>query len=357
MEHTVHPKHKADHSAGRTDYSSKGRQSGPSGHPSVDKSHGATTSECKQHNSSGHMGQPAHGKSIGKRLSVNAATTSFWTFTAPGFLIFLAVVLIPFAIGIGYSLTSWNGIAKSMPFVGLANYARLFSDPKAHASLWFTARFTATVVAASNLLGLLLALGLTGGSRFDRALRVVFFLPNVIGGLILGFVWRFILVNGFPALGAVTGIAWLANPWLGDAVTGFWGTVVVYVWKTAGYLMVVYIAALLAIDRHMLEAANIDGAGAIQTLVRIKLPLVMPAVTVCLFLMISWAFKLFDVIFSLTNGGPFSSTEAFALNIYNEAFMYNNYGYASAKAVVFFVLVAAITLVQVSLTKRKEVRL
>jgi raffinose/stachyose/melibiose transport system permease protein len=297
-------------------------------------------------------------KTSSLRIRKNTLDSSFWVFTLPGFLIFSVVVLVPFVIGIGYSLTSWNGIAIQMPYVGLANYKKLITDdPRAMSSLWFTVRFTFTVVVLSNCIGFLLALGLTNATGGKGALRVIFFLPNVIGGLILGFIWRFILVHGVPSVGTATGIAWLSMPWLGDPATGFWGIVIVYVWKTAGYLMVIYIAALLSIDRSMLEAANIDGAPPLKILTSIKLPLVMPAITVCLFLMISWAFKLFDVIFSLTNGGPYGSTEAFALNIYNEAFLYNNYGYASAKAVLFFMFVALLTLVQVWLTKRKEVQL
>ncbi len=147
------------------------------------------------------------------------------------------------------------------------------------------------------------------------------------------------------------------TPWLGDVITSFWGTVIVYVWKTAGYLMVIYIASLLSIDKSMLESATIDGASPFKTLLYIKVPLMMSAITICLFLMLSWAFKLFDVIFSLTGGGPFGSTEIFALNIYNEAFLYNNYGYASAKAVIFFIIVALITLLQVRATKKREVSL
>lgn len=293
-----------------------------------------------------------------KANSLNRLGPSYWAFTLPGFIVFAVIVLIPFFIGIGYSLTTWNGISGNMPFVGMTNYKKLFTDdPGAISSLWFTIRFTVTVVILSNLIGFLLALGLTNATGGKGALRVIFFLPNVIGGLILGFIWRFIFVHGVPAIGTATGISWLSAPWLGDPKTAFWGTVVVYVWKTTGYLMVIYIAALLSIDRNMLEAASIDGAKPLRILFSIKIPLVMPAITVCLFLMISWAFKLFDVIFSLTNGGPYGSTESFALNIYNEAFIYNNYGYASAKAVLFTILVALISLMQVRTTKRREIQL
>lgn len=283
--------------------------------------------------------------------------SSYWIATLPGFLVFLSVVLIPFFIGFGYSFTAWNGIGKHADFLGLENYKNALSDdPKAIASVFFTARFTISVVIVSNLIGFLLALGITALKRGQGPLRVVFFLPNVIGGLILGFIWRFLLINGLPAIGELLHSDLLSKPWLGDATTAFWGTVIVYVWKTTGYLMVIYIAALLSIDQNLFDAAQIDGAKALSILFRIKIPLIMPAITICLFLMLSWSFKLFDVIFSLTGGGPFSATESFALNIYNEAFLYNNYGYASAKAVIFTVLVALLTLLQVKATKSREVQ-
>jgi raffinose/stachyose/melibiose transport system permease protein len=282
---------------------------------------------------------------------------SYWIATLPGFLIFAGVVLLPLIIGFGYSFTTWTGIGKQASFVGFSNYVRVLSnDPKALASLLFTARFTLTVVLLSNIIGFSLALAITALAWGQGPLRVIFFLPNVIGGLILGFIWRFLLINGLPAIGALMHIQAFTTPWLGDAATAFWGTVLVYVWKTAGYLMVIYIAALLSIDQNLFDAAHIDGAKTLSVLLHIKIPLIMPAITVCLFLMLSWAFKLFDVIFSLTGGGPFGSTESFALNIYNEAFLYNNYGYASAKAVLFTVLVAILTLFQVRVTKSREVQ-
>ncbi|MCY1152526.1 MAG: sugar ABC transporter permease [Sphaerochaetaceae bacterium] len=282
----------------------------------------------------------------------------YWIFTLPGFLIFTLVVMIPFIIGIRYSFFSWNGISKTKIFVGFTNYLNLFTnDEGAINSLTFTFKYTFTVVILSNLIGLILALLIVKIPNFKGLFRVIFFLPNVIGGLILGFIWRFLLINALPVIGNFLHINAISYPWLGDLTSSYWGTVIVYVWKTTGYLMVIYIASLLTIDKNILEAANIDGATNSTVFLKIKLPLIMPAITICIFLMLSWAFKLFDVIFSLTNGGPFGSTEAFALNIYNEAFKFNNYGYASAKSVLFFILVALISVFQVRFTKKREVSL
>ena len=201
-----------------------------------------------------------------------------------------------------------------------------------------------------------MALLLTQALKTRNILRTIFFMPNVIGGLLLGFIWSFIFVKGFATIGELTGLAFFNLPWLGDAPTAFWGIVIVTVWKGAGYVMVIYIAGLTNVPKDMIEAARIDGATRLQMLSKITLPLIMPAITVCLFLTISWGFKVFDLIVSLTKGGPFNSTESVSLNIYQEAFRNNRYSdLGSAKAVIFFLIVALITVIQVTITKKREV--
>jgi raffinose/stachyose/melibiose transport system permease protein len=180
-------------------------------------------------------------------------------------------------------------------------------------------------------------------------------MPNVIGGLLLGFIWQFIFIKGFASIGELTHIGFFELPWLADATTGFWGIIIVSVWQGAGYLMVIYIAGFANVPSDLLEAARMDGASRFQLFRKIKLPLIMPAVTVCFFLSISWAFKIFDIVLSLTKGGPYNSTESIALNIYQEAFRNNRYGLGTAKALIFFFIVALITVIQVVYTKRKEV--
>lgn len=277
-------------------------------------------------------------------------------FVGPALFIFLLIVGSSFAFGIYYSFTEWNGVSKQATWVGLDNYKYLFTaDPGVADSAWYTVRFTLTCTVISNLLGLFLALALTQPFRGTQVYRAVFFLPNVIGGIILGFIWRFIFGTAFNSFAEMTNLGFFQLPWLGTPMTGFWATVIVFVWKTSGYLMVIYIAAIVSIDESLIEAAKIDGASWWQITWRVTLPLIVPAFTVCLFLMLSWSSKLFDVIFSLTQGGPYGSTEAFALNIYKEAFEYNNYGLASAKAVIFFIVVGIVTLLQVNATKRMEI--
>ncbi|MDF2936046.1 MAG: transporter permease [Paenibacillaceae bacterium] len=277
-------------------------------------------------------------------------------FVGPAFVFFSAVVLIPFFLGMYYSFTDWNGVNTHMSWVGLENFRQIFTEDKAFWQAFsFTARFSLCSVVLMNLLAFSLAFLLTRPLKTRNILRTVFFLPNVIGGLLLGFIWQFIFVKGFASIGAATGIGFFELPWLGDERTAFWGILIVSIWQGAGYLMIIYIAALVNIPSELLEAARIDGATTWDTLKSIMLPLVMPAVTVCLFLAISWAFKMFDLNLSLTKGGPFRSTESVALNIYAEAFQNNRYGLGTAKALLFFLAVAAITGLQVFLTKRKEV--
>ncbi|HUC92493.1 MAG TPA: sugar ABC transporter permease [Paenibacillus sp.] len=277
-------------------------------------------------------------------------------FTGPATLAFAIIVVLPFFMGMYYSFTDWNGVAGNPTFVGLDNFKALLADDNFRTSFGFTARFTAVAVVLTNAVAFLLALLLTQRLKTRNMLRTLFFLPNVIGGLLLGFIWQFIFVKGFAAIGGLTGIPFFNLPWLGDEATAFWGVVIVSVWSGAGYLMVIYIAALINVPADLTEAAEIDGATAWQRLRHIIVPLIMPAVTISLFLALSWSFKTFDVILSLTGGGPFASTRSVALDIYLEAFTNNRYGLGTAKAFVFFLIVAAITTLQVWITKKREVQ-
>jgi raffinose/stachyose/melibiose transport system permease protein len=280
----------------------------------------------------------------------------FALFVGPAFLAFTIIVLIPFFTGIYYAFTDWNGVTGNIKWVGFDNFTYLFTEDKQfQKSFWLTTKYTVVAIILTNIVGFGLALLVTQMLKTRNVLRTVFFLPNLIGGLLLGFVWQFIFVKGFASIGQLTGISLFQLPWLGDAKTAFWGIVIVSVWQGAGYIMLIYTAALQNVPQELIEAAKIDGANRWQILRHITMPMVAPAVTVCLFLTISWSFKIFDVNLSLTNGGPFKSTEMLALNIYTEAFVNNRYGLGEAKALIFFIVVAAITTIQVMYTKKKEV--
>jgi raffinose/stachyose/melibiose transport system permease protein len=280
----------------------------------------------------------------------------FTLFVGPVLLAFILIVLIPFFTGIYYAFTDWNGVTGSVKWVGLDNFKYLFTEDKQfQTSFILTTKYTVVAIILTNLIGFGLALLVAQKLKAKNVLRTVFFMPNLIGGLILGFIWQFIFVKGFASIGELTGIPLFELAWLGDAKTAFWGIVIVSVWQGAGYIMIIYIAALQNVPQELIEAARIDGANRFQVLRHITMPLVAPAVTICLFLTTASSFKVFDANLSLTNGGPFKSTEMLALNIYTEAFVNNRYGIGEAKALIFFIVVAAITVLQVSISKKREV--
>ena len=277
-------------------------------------------------------------------------------FVGPALLFFLVIQIIPFLMGVYYSFTSWNGVSSVVEWVGFANYKRIFTNDQAFFnSFMFTTKFMFAAVIISNLIGFGFALLLNAALKTRNLLRTVFFLPNVIGGLLLGFIWQFIFVKGFASVGEMTGISFFQLPWLGDEKTAFWGIVIVFAWQISGYMMVIYVAALQGVDNSLLEAARIDGASNFTLITKIIIPLILPAFTICFFLTISMAFKIFDLNLSLTGGGPFNSTQSVAINIYQEAFQYNRYGLGTAKSIIFFVVVAIFTTVQVMATKKREV--
>ncbi|MGZ0085968.1 carbohydrate ABC transporter permease [Caldibacillus thermoamylovorans] len=318
-------------------------------------------------NSQTKLGNVKMGLNNGKEINVSPSVSLhskrklknaglFALFVGPALLAFTIVVIIPFLSGIYYAFTDWNGVTGQIKWVGFDNFRYLFTEDKQfQKSFILTTKYTVVAIILTNVIGFGLALLTTQMLKTRNVLRTVFFMPNLIGGLLLGFIWQFIFVKGFASIGQLTGISLFERAWLGDAKTAFWGIVIVSVWQGAGYIMMIYIAALQNIPQELIEAAKIDGANRWQVLRHITIPLVAPAVTVCLFITTASSFKIFDVNLSLTNGGPFKSTEMLALNIYTEAFVNNRYGIGEAKALIFFVVVAAITLVQVMYSKKKEV--
>lgn len=277
-------------------------------------------------------------------------------FTLPLVFIFTTVVIVPFFIGIGYSFFSWDGLPLNPKiFVGLDNYINLFKDERFISSAGHTILFTVFAIVLINLLGLVFALMATTKLKVRNIARTMLFMPYLIGGLILGYIWNFILGDAFAAIGENLGMSSIFFNWLLDPKFALVALVIVSTWQMAGYIMIIYITGIQAIPDDVIEAAEVDGAGFWQTLFRIKFPLLMPSFTICLFLTLSNCFKIFDVNLSLTGGGPSNATEMFAMNIYNEIFSLNNFGYGQAKAILFFIVVAVVAMIQVSITKKKEV--
>jgi len=282
----------------------------------------------------------------------------YFIFTMPLFLVFLIVVLVPFLIGIYYSFINWGGIdGTPKVFVGFDNYTALLQDKRFLASSWNTIKFTIFALVSVNLLGLVFALLVTSGLKTSNLVRTLLFMPNLIGGLILGYIWRFIFTDGGNQIGLLTGLDNIFFNWLIDPNYALIALVVVFTWQMAGYTMVIYIAGIQGISDEVMEAAKVDGANIWHRMTKIVFPLLMPSFTICLFLTLSGAFKIYDVNLSLTNGGPIHHTELFAMNVFNEIFGYGNYGLGQAKAILFFIIIAVVTITQVIITKRREVQM
>lgn len=270
----------------------------------------------------------------------------FALFAFPTLLAFTVMFIIPFLLGIYLSFTEFTTVTDAK-WIGFSNYAKAFSNKDFLNALWFTVRFTVVAVITVNVFAFLLALLLTRGIRGTNLFRTVFFMPNLIGGIVLGYIWQLIL-NGILYKFEVT----LTS----SANYGFWGLVVLMNWQLIGYMMIIYIAGIQNISREVVEAAQIDGCTRFGILRNVTIPLVMPSITICLFLTLSNSFKLFDQNLALTAGAPSKQTAMLALDIYNT--FYGNGGWegvGQAKAVVFFVLVALIALIQLKATRSKEV--
>ena len=271
----------------------------------------------------------------------------FPLFALPTLISFLIAFLIPFAMGLYLSFTNFTTV-NNATWAGFDNYIKAFTaDETFLHSLWFTVKFTVVSVLSVNILAFLLALVLTRGIKGTNLFRTVFFMPNLIGGIVLGYIWNLIINGVLERFGVDITFA---------SKYGFWGLVVLMNWQMIGYMMVIYIAGLQNIPQDLNEAAQIDGAGPLQTLRYITIPMVMPSVTICTFLTLSNSFKLFDQNLALTAGAPARETEMLALNIYNTFYGRSGWqGVGQAKAVVFFIIVALIASIQLRLTHEKEV--
>ncbi|MGN8648165.1 carbohydrate ABC transporter permease [Gracilibacillus sp. HCP3S3_G5_1] len=266
------------------------------------------------------------------------------------------VLILPFVQGIYFSFTQYNGFQVT-EFVGLDNYKNLFVDDQFLYSLWFTAGFSVASIIGINVIGLSLALLVTQKlGKISTMFRTVYFMPNLIGGIILGFIWQFIFLKAFTGIADLTGLE-VFRGWLSNTETGFWGLVILFVWQMSGYIMVIYISFLNNVPQELMEAATIDGANSWQSFWKVKFPMIAPAFTISLFLTLSNAFKVYDQNMALTAGGPFGSTEMVTMNIYNTAFKVQEMGYAQAKAIIFLIIITLISVLQLYITRKRETEL
>ena len=272
----------------------------------------------------------------------------YWPiFVLPTFAAFMIGFIVPFVEGIYLSFCKFTTI-KDAKFTGLSNYIDAIKDASFTHAFWFTVAFAVITLVLVNVLAFLVALALTQEIRGTNIFRTVFFIPNLIGGIVLGYIWQLIFDGIFQQFDMALKL---------NAKLGFWGLVILICWQQIGYMMIVYIAGLQAIPTSLSEAAMIDGANGWQRLIHVTLPNVMPSITICTFLTITNSFKLFDQNLSLTGGEPMHQTEMMALNIYDT--FYGRVGYegvGQAKAVIFFIIVVLIGMLQLRLTRDKEVQ-
>lgn len=282
-------------------------------------------------------------------------TKLFLLFAFPAIFIWVSVVVIPFFYGLGITFTDWDGMSMDINFIGIANYREVFSDPTFITSLLKTVIFVIGSVVLSNLVGFLLGLAVTSGIKGQKLFRVGFFTPNIIGGIILGYIWNFIFSYVLTNVGESWGIEWMSTSWLTDPNKALAALVIVSAWQMSGYLMVIYIAGLTNVPEELKEAALIDGANYGQMVRYVTLPLIRNTIAICVFLSITRAFTSFDLNLSLTAGGPYKETELIAYKIYQTAFTSMDYGVGQAQAIVLFVIVAVVGLLQVYFTRKGSV--
>ncbi|MBY9079121.1 sugar ABC transporter permease [Paenibacillus sp. HN-1] len=276
-------------------------------------------------------------------------------FTGPTLFCFLTVMIVPFFYGLYLTFTNWDGISTTQSLVGFDNYLGVFKDAVFWKSFGLTLKYVLFTVISVNAVAFLLAFGLTRGMKGQNIFRAGFFVPNLVGGIVLGLIWQFIFSQVLVYIGTKTGIPFLEASWLSEPGKAFWSLVLVTVWQYAGYMMVIYIAGLMSVPNDILEAASIDGANGWTKLGRITLPLMVPSFIVCIFLTLQRGFMVYDVNLSLTKGGPFKSTEMVSMHVYGKAFLSRDYGLGQAEALVLFLLVTVITLLQVYFSKKLEV--
>lgn len=280
---------------------------------------------------------------------------NFCIFALPGMVVFLAVVMIPFAYGLYLTFTDWDGVREVKNIIGFANYAELFKDTNFWASMLLTLKYVFFSVLLVNVVAFFLAYLLTSGVKAQNFFRTGFFTPNLIGGVVLGFIWQFIFSRVLVNLGNSTGWGIFSKSWLSDPDKAFWSLVIVTVWQLSGYMMLIYVAGFTSLSADVLEAASIDGASGFQKLKNIVVPLMVPSFVICLFLTLSRAFMVYDVNLTLTGGEPYGTTRLVAMHVYEKAFTSRNYGVGQAEALFLFIVVACISGLQIYLGKKKEV--
>ena len=289
-----------------------------------------------------------------KQNTLSYKIKQYLMFAGPGTILFFCVVIVPFIYGVYLTFTSWDGVSSTKPWVGLSNYAQAFADADYWAALGRTAIYSIFAVVLINILAFFLAYLVTSGVKGQNFFRSGFFVPNLIGGIVLGYVWKFVFNRAFVALGSA--IAGGTAPSILSTPSGaMLALIIVSVWQYAGYMMLIYVAGFMSVSEDVKEASSIDGCTASQTMWNVTVPLMRASFVQCLFLSITRCFVVYDVNLSLTKGEPFGSSVMAAMHVYNQAFTYKNYGLGQAEALILFVVCAIVGVTQVMIGKKGEV--
>ena len=283
------------------------------------------------------------------RNKMSYKTGQFIMFAGISTVLFFAVVILPFIYGLYLTFTSWDGVSRAKPFVGFANYAAAFSDMDFWAALGRTLIYSAISVIMINVVAFLLAYMVTSGLKGQNFFRAGFFIPNLIGGIVLGYVWQFVFNRAFPVIFKGT------TSMLGTSHGAMAALIIVSVWQYAGYMMLIYVAGFMSVSKSLIEAAQIDGCTPTQSAWYVTVPLMRSSFVQCLFLSITRCFMVYDVNLSLTKGEPYGSSVMAAMHVYNQGFTYKNYGVGQAQALILFVVCAVVGVTQVYIGKKGEV--
>lgn len=280
--------------------------------------------------------------------------TQYLMFAGPATLLFAGVVILPFIYGIYLTFTSWDGVSRSKPFVGLENYIAAFGDTDYWVALGRTVIYSVFAVILINIVAFALAYLVTSGVKGQNFFRAGFFIPNLIGGIVLGYIWKFVFNRAYVAIAQAISNGTVPSP-LSTASGAMMCLVLVSVWQYAGYMMLIYVAGFMSVSDSLKEAAMIDGCTPMQAMMNVTIPLMRSSFVQCLFLSITRCFVVYDVNLSLTKGEPFGSSVLAAMHVYNQAFTYKNYGLGQAEAFILFVFCAVIGITQVYVGKKGEV--
>ena len=289
--------------------------------------------------------------------SLRKQQLQYLSLVLPGMIIFTIGLIIPMLLSFYYSLTSWNGMTVEKPFVGLDNYVRLVSDPYARSAWWFTIRFTIWNTVIQNVAAILMAVALDSGIKGQKLMRTIFFVPCLISAVVVGFVWLKLYGNVLPALFKLMGLPGSAAMLLGKEETVLTGLLIANNWQWIGYWMLIYLAALQSIPADLYEAAKVDGAGAVRQFISITLPMLAPALTICIVGITTGSLKVYDLLVASTNGGPGRASTSIIYYTYSTAINGRQYGYGSALTISVVFALLLVAFLQVKVLKKREVQM